>query len=185
MEVSGRLVILSGPSGVGKDTVIDAWCARNPQVQRVIAATTRPPRPGEVDGVHYHFRGDEDFKAMARVGELIEYKFVHGYYYGTPLKQTERLLQSGSIAILKIDVQGGIDVMQKRPDAVSIFLMPPSEEELERRLRRRGTEREGDVALRLRNAQDEVKIATQTYSHLVVNDKVDRVVDQLEEIVGG
>lgn len=178
----GRLVILSGPSGVGKDTVIEAWCAADPRVTRVVAATTRAPRPGEADGVDYHFMDVDSFLRMAEDGAFLEFKEVHGNHYATPLRQLEGLLDAGKVAVLKIDVQGAAEVTPKRPDAVTIFLLPPSDEELERRIRGRGTEDEATVALRLRAAHDEV-VRSAAYAHRLVNDDLPGLVARLREIV--
>lgn len=179
--MSGRVVILSGPSGVGKDTVIDAWRARDPRVRRVVAATTRDPRPGEVDGVDYHFLSDEEFLAMEKAGEFLESKLVHGRRYGTPLAGMRDLDAQGCIAILKIDVQGAIEAMTKLPDALSVMIVPPSWEELERRIRSRGTEGEDALRSRLDTAKAELAEAHR-YSHRVVNDDVGRCVEELASI---
>jgi guanylate kinase len=178
------LVILSGPSGVGKDTVIDAWRATNPQVERVVAYTTRKPRPGEVDGVDYHFIPRDQFFEFAEAGDFLEFKEVHDYHYATPLRDMERLLANGRIAVLKIDVQGALAVMKLRPNAVTIFLLPPDPDELARRMKGRGTEDESAIATRLRNAAKEMELAS-NYGHRIVNDDVNRVVQELQRIVGG
>lgn len=182
--MSGRLVILSGPSGVGKDTLIEAWRARDPRVERVVAWTTRAPRPGEVDGVDYCFVTPEDFQRRAERGGFLEHKLVHGNWYGTPLDALEEMLRIGKIAVLKIDVQGGLEVMAKRPEAVSIFIHPPSWQELERRIRSRATETEEKVRLRLQNARKEIE-AAQRYAHHVVNDRVESAVNQISGIFAG
>ena len=178
----GRLVILSGPSGVGKDTVIEAWRTADPRVTRVVAATTRAPRRGESDGVDYHFMDVGTFLSLAEEGAFLEFKEVHGNHYATPRRQLESLLAAGKIALLKIDVQGAAEVTPKRPDAVTIFLLPPSDEELERRIRGRGTEDEPTVARRLRAARDEIARSA-AYRHRLVNDNLDATVAKLREIV--
>lgn len=178
----GRLVILSGPSGVGKDTVIEAWRNRNHRIQRVVAYTTRAPREGEVDGDDYHFVSVPEFEFMAKHGAFLEHKLVHGNYYATPIKGMDDILDAGNIAILKIDVQGALAAMPLRPDAITVMLVPPSWEELERRIRKRGTEDEEDIQRRLANAQAELAVADR-YQHQIVNDGVDRTVDQLESLV--
>jgi guanylate kinase len=178
----GRLIIISGPSGVGKDTVINAWKDRNPLVERVVAYTTRDPRPGEVDGVDYNFIPRNRFYDMAEAGEFLEYKEVHDYYYATPLKDMERLLEEGKIAVLKIDVQGALTVMSLRDDAVAVFLLPPDADELERRIRERGTEDGPTILKRLRNAQEEIALAGR-YKHRIINDDIDASVDLLERII--
>jgi len=180
--MTGKLVILSGPSGVGKDTVIDAWSARDSRVVRIVACTSREPRDGESDGESYHFLTKREFEEMIERGEFLEYKLVHGNLYGTPMKQLEDRLDQGKIAILKIDVQGAIDVMSVRPDAISIFLMPPSMEALERRIRGRATDDEATIERRLAGAKAELALADR-YQHRVVNDRVARAVDEIQDIV--
>jgi guanylate kinase len=180
--MSGRLVILSGPSGVGKDSVLDLWKSVDSNVVRVVAYCTRTPRPAEVDGVDYHFVTRADFMAKAEAGDFLEYKEVHGNYYATPLRDTEALLAAGRIAVLKIDVQGALTVMELRDDALSIFLLPPSFEELERRIRTRGTDDEATIQKRLRNAREEIDLADR-YHHRVVNDDLARAVSEIQELV--
>lgn len=177
------LVILSGPSGVGKDTVIDAWRNADPRVRRVVAYTTRNPRPGEVDTVDYHFVPRERFLELAEGGHFLEYKEVHGNYYATPLSDMEAMLAEGLIAILKIDVQGALSAMELRPDAETVFLLPPSTEELERRIRGRGSDSDEVILRRLQNARDEMAVADR-YRHRIVNESVDQVVHRLRTIVG-
>jgi guanylate kinase len=181
--MSGRIVILSGPSGVGKDTVIERWKELDSRVERVIAYTTRTPRTGEVDGVDYHFVSREHFERMAAEGKFLEWKEVHGNLYATPLNDMEDLLADDKIAILKIDVQGGVEAMALRPDALSIFLTPPSWDELERRIRARGADDPNAIEKRLQNARDELAIAPR-YAHRVVNDDLSRAVAEIQELVG-
>lgn len=176
---NGKLVILSGPSGVGKDTVIDSWRAKNPKVKRVVAYTTRAPRNGETDGVDYNFVTREDFLAKAERGEFLEHKEVHGNFYATPLSDLEEMLKQGLVAILKIDVQGALSVIPLREDALSIFILPPSSEELERRIRTRGLDDPEVIEKRLQNARDEIAKSAH-YRYQVVNNDVDEVVNQLE-----
>lgn len=182
--MAGHIVILSGPSGVGKDTLIDAWKRLNPLVERVVAVTTRTPRKGEVEGVDYCFVDRSRFDDMAARGEFLEFKEVHGNGYATPLATLERLLAEGKIAVLKIDVQGAVSVMDARPDALSVFVLPPDGETLAARLRGRGTDDEATVARRLEGALVEMALA-ERYAHRVVNDDVDRAVQELEAIVQG
>lgn len=178
---SGRLVILSGPSGVGKDTVIDAWRTRNPRVRRVVAYTTRAPRQGEVDGVDYHFVSMPRFKHLAEEGAFLEYKEVHGNFYATPLTDMEAMLQSGFIAILKIDVQGALTAMELRPDATTIFILPPSWQDLERRIQARGADSPEVIERRLQDARAEMSLADR-YQYRIYNDRVTSAVDKLEAI---
>ena len=180
--MSGKLVILSGPSGVGKDTVIDSWRNRNPRVERVVAYTTRGPRDGEVDGLDYNFVSVPDFQTKAGNGDFLEFKEVHGNWYATPLTEMENLLNAGKVAILKIDVQGALHVMNLRKDALSVFILPPSLEELEQRIRGRGTDDPVVIEKRLTNAQDEIALSPK-YQHRLVNLDVDLTVSMLERIV--
>ena len=179
--MKGVLMIVSGPSGVGKDTVLNRWFERDPNVKRVVSCTTRQPREGEVNGVDYHFLSPADFEGMVLDDQFLEHKNVHGNYYGTPLKQVEEMLAAGIVAILKIDVQGALTVTEKRPETTSVFLLPPSWEELERRLTSRGTEDAEALAKRLKNAKDELATAPK-YQHQVVNDDIDKAVDELARI---
>lgn len=182
--MKGPVVILSGPSGVGKDTVLLAWQERNPRVARVVACTTRAPRPGERDGVDYRFCTETEFQRMAEERRFLEYKNVHGNWYATPLDQLEMLRQAGKIAVLKIDVQGALTAMELLPEAISIFLLPPSPEVLEQRLRARKSDDEESIRKRLQNALDELALARH-YQHRIVNDDLAATVDQLEAAVGG
>jgi len=180
--MEGRLVILSGPSGVGKDTLIGAWRARNPKVQRVVAYTTRPPRDGEVDGRDYHFVTIPAFLLMAESNKFLEWKIVHGNYYATPLSDMEAMLADGKIAILKVDVHGAVSAMDRRPDAISIFIQPPSWEELESRIRGRALDLPEAIERRLQNAREEISFADR-YQHQIVNRDLEKAVDDLEKIV--
>lgn len=181
--MSGRLVILSGPSGVGKDTLIEKWREADPRVQRVVACTTRQPRAGEVDGVDYHFVDADTFAGMAEGGAFLEHKRVHSNWYATPLAEVDRLLAQGKIAVLKIDVQGGLEVLRKRGDAQAVFILPPSMEELERRIRGRGTDGPEVVEERLRNARTEIQAGAAYPMHLV-NADVDTCVKELLRSLG-
>ncbi|MCB8932451.1 MAG: guanylate kinase [Chthonomonadaceae bacterium] len=180
--MSGKLVILSGPSGVGKDTVLDAWRGIDPRVVRVVAYTTRAPREGEVDGVDYHFVTERAFMERAMRGAFLEWMEVHGKHYATPLEDMEALLADGKTAVLKIDVQGALRVMELRPGVLSIMLVPPSWEALEQRMRDRGTESPEALALRLENARKELALADR-YTHQVVNDDVARAVREIQGLV--
>ncbi|AIE85264.1 guanylate kinase [Fimbriimonas ginsengisoli] len=178
----GTLVILSGPSGVGKDTVINAWHARDPRVERVVAYTTRPPRAGELPGIDYHFVTVQEFLRLAEAGAFLEFKEVHGNHYATPLHDMEEMLAAGKIAVLKIDVQGALAVMELRSDAVSVFLMPPSADELERRIRARNLDGPDVIYRRLLNAREEMALAHH-YQLQLINDSVEEVVGRLVGVV--
>ncbi len=175
-------MILSGPSGVGKDTVIDAWHARDPRVVRVVGCTTRAPREGEVDGVNYTFLSRENFNRRIEQDRFLEYKLVFENYYGTPADQVEEFISQGKIAILKIDVQGAMAVLEKRPDTLSVFIAPPDMFELERRLRDRSTDSPEAIEKRLAGARAEMETAKH-YQHILVNDDVEKVVSELERLV--
>lgn len=154
----------------------------NPKVQRVVACTTRKPREGEVDGVDYHFVSVDTFNKMVANHEFLEWKQVHGNYYATPVKEVQQLLEEGKIAILKIDVQGALAVMKLRPDALSIFIKPPSWDELERRIRLRALDDQEAILKRLRNAEEELAQADH-YRFVTTNDILERTVDQLESFI--
>ncbi|WP_454048541.1 guanylate kinase [Cellulomonas sp. Marseille-Q8402] len=179
-----RLTVLAGPTAVGKGTVSADLRARYPQVWLSVSATTRSPRPGEVDGVHYHFVTPEQFDAMVADGELLEWAVVHGRNrYGTPRRPVEERLAAGEPALLEIDLQGARQVRTTMPEAQFVFLAPPSMEELVRRLVGRGTEDEEERARRLQTAEVEMA-AEPEFDHVVVNDDVRRATDELVALMG-
>lgn len=180
--MNGKMVIFSGPSGVGKDTLLDKWIEANPCVRRVVTYTTRTPREGEENGVNYNFVSVERFKELVEEGAFLENKEVHGNYYASPKKDTEKMIAEGLVAVLKIDVQGALSIMPQCPDALSVFILPPSMEELERRIVGRATENPEALKLRLENAKWELSQAAK-YGYRVVNDVLDRAVAELEELV--
>jgi guanylate kinase len=174
-----RLVVLAGPTAVGKGTVSAYIRAHFPQVWLSVSMTTRPPRPGEVDGVHYHFVDDAEFDRLVAAGEFLEYAIVHGRAkYGTPLGPVERALREGRLAMLEIDLQGARQVRDSMPGALFAFLAPPSWEELVRRLVGRGTEGEQERERRLQTARDELAAAPE-FDVVIVNDDVRRASDEL------
>lgn len=178
----GLLVIISGPSGVGKDTVLQALLSSNSNLVKCITATTRNPRPGEKHGADYFYITESIFMQMVENGEFLEHALVHGNYYGTPKKQIEELTQEGCDVILNIDVQGASAVRKTRPDSVSIFILPPSMEELEKRLKGRKTENGGAFLTRLRNAEQEIAEASK-YQYVVVNNTVEKAVAGIDAII--
>lgn len=165
------LVIVSGPSGVGKDTVISSLCLVPTEPQRyfVVTCTTRPRRAYEIDGVHYHFLDQAEFERRNNAGGFLEANYVHGHWYGTPRDQVREALVAGRDAILKIDVQGAAVVKQKVPEALLVFLVPPSLEDLFQRLQARATETADELDVRQRNAAIELARADD-YDHVVLND---------------
>jgi guanylate kinase len=179
-----RLTVLAGPTAVGKGTVSADLRARYPQVWLSVSATTRAPRPGEVDGVHYHFVTPEEFDAMAADGELLEWAVVHGRNrYGTPRRPVEERLAAGAPALLEIDLQGARQVRTTMPEAQFVFLAPPSMDELVRRLVGRGTEDAEERARRLATAEVEMAAAVE-FDHVIVNDEVRRATDELVALMG-
>jgi guanylate kinase len=178
----GLVVIISGPSGVGKDTLIQRLLASNPQASKAITCTTRKPRPDEANGINYHFKTLEEFATMIDAGEFLEYAEVHGNLYGTPLSEIRGMRDSGIDVILGIDVQGGTAVKRKIPDAVMIFVAPPSMDILEQRLRGRGTDQEDVIKFRMKNAIGEMEYIPD-YEYLVVNDDIDPAVELIKCIL--
>lgn len=177
--------MISGPSGVGKTTVIERLfsCAPVP-LKASVSATTRPPRPGETDGVHYHFLTPEEFCRRRRQAEFLEcfQVFNHGVWYGTLKEEVAPSLDEGKWVVLSIDVQGAQSVVAQHPDAVTIFLRPSSLEVLEQRLRGRGTETEEALQRRLAQAQEELALADH-YRYQVVNDDIDQAVQEICDIL--
>lgn len=163
------LVVVSGPSGVGKSTIVAELARRRPQVVPIVTATTRQRRAEEVDGVHYHFLSDEDFKALIERDGLLEHADNHGHWYGTPVDQVRGILAAGRDAILTISPEGARNVRKHVPDALLIFVMPPSMEDLTERLRGRGSESEASLARRRRDAERWMAEADD-YDHVVVNE---------------
>ena len=181
--MTARLTVLSGPSGVGKGTVVAAVRRRHPDVFLSVSVTTRARRPGEVDGVHYHFVDAARFAAMAEAGELLEHASYAGNSYGTPRRAVLDQLAGGQPALLEIELQGARQVRAAMPEAHLVFLAPPSWEELVRRLTGRGTESPDRVARRLELAQQEMAAETE-FDEVVVNDDVERAADRLVASMG-
>ncbi len=180
----GLLIVLSGPSGVGKDAVLTGLRLLRPDLQIVVTATTRAMRPGELQGVSYHFRTEKQFQAMVDNNELLEWAMVHGRLYGTPVKQVREAICAGYDVLLKIDVQGASQIRQRVKEAVTIFLAPSSINELMARLSQRGTETDQERALRLANANLEMMQA-RYFDYLVYNrdGKVEDAVAQVDAII--
>jgi len=178
----GLLIVISGASGTGKGTVCKKLLADFPKVAYSISATTRIPRPGEVDGREYYFLSVEEFKTWIAEEKFLEYANVYGNFYGTPLNKIEERLNRGEDILLEIDVQGALNVKKKCPDGIYIFLLPPSLDELKRRIEGRGTENPESLARRLKNAVAEIKIGLQ-YDYVVVNDTIDNAAAQIKSIL--
>jgi guanylate kinase len=185
-DPKAMLVIISGPSGVGKDTIIEALQRRShrPPYHYVVTCTTRARRPGEIDGVSYNFLSSAQFRALRDAGDLLEANEVHGHWYGTPRSAVRQALARGQHAILKIDVQGARVVKTCVPDALLIFVIPPSLETLFKHLKDRRTESADELELRQRNAALELA-RKDDYDHVVVNEEgnVDRTAKRIDEII--
>lgn len=182
MNNKGMLVVLSAPSGCGKDTVFKALCKKRNDVVESVSATTRQPRPGEVDGVNYYFLDENEFINMINNNGLLEYAQYNNNYYGTPIKGVNDAIENGKICFLIIEVQGAQRVMQIYPDCVSIFLLPPSEEVLKKRLHGRETDSEEMIKERLAISKVEMAFKDK-YTYNVINDDLDDCVDKIDKIL--
>ena len=178
----GKTFIISGPSGVGKSTVLSALLEKRSNVYFSVSATTRDPRPGELDGIHYHFMDVDSFRKWIAMDQFLEYAEYVGNFYGTPKRFVDEAMEQGKDVILDIEVQGAIQVTSKRPDAVRIFIAPPSWAELERRLTERGTDSKDKIQKRLLRAKVEFQTA-HTYDYFVINDTVENAVKELDAIM--
>ena len=177
-----RLFVVSGPSGTGKGTLIGKVREARPELGLTVSATTRPPRPGEADGVAYHFMDDEEFQRRVDAGEFVEWAWVSKHRYGTLCSEVDKCLARNASVVLEIDVQGALNVRNIYPDAVLVFIEPPSLEVLEQRLRGRGTEDESSIELRLANARHEMDLA-KDYDARVVNDDLATAVRDLANVL--
>ena len=179
----GLLLVISGPAGVGKGTINQSLISRNSDIRMSVSATTRPPRPGEIDGVHYFFKSEEEFQKMIESGAFLEYMRVFNtHYYGTPKSFVEQELSEGRSVILEIDVQGAMRVKAAYPDAVLIFIAPPSMSELKSRLIHRGTESSEAIERRFETAFQEMEFVDR-YDYVVVNDILDLAIARTEDII--
>jgi len=179
----GTLVIVSGPSGAGKGTIVDRLVGEFPSTWVSVSATTRAPRPGEVEGESYFFLTPEEFDRRVAAGEFLEWAEVHGQRYGTLRSTVETKIAEGRDVVLEIDPQGALQVKQLMPSSVLVFIMAPSFDELERRIRRRGAESEEQVKTRLETAVRELQLVG-TYDHVIENDDVSRATTELARIIG-
>ena len=184
MSSNRLLIVLSGPSGVGKDALLRRMKVQKYPFHYVVTVTSRPRREGERDGVDYRFVSQREFQQMIDNGELLEWANVYGNYYGVPRKEISQALSKGKDVIVKVDVQGAATIKRILPQAVFIFLRPPSMEELERRLRQRHSESARDLALRLRKAEEEMK-SLPLFDHVLTSyqGKLDEAISQIQSIV--
>ena len=179
---TGKLFVISGSSGVGKGTLLKILLENNPDINLSISATTRQPRKGELDGVNYFFVEEEDFLKAVHNGEFLEYAQFNGNFYGTKEAYVRKTLNKGEDLILEIETKGALQIKEKLPDAVLIFILPPSIEELEKRLRGRNTEDETAIKNRLNEAFREIE-CSKDYDYCIVNDNLEKAVLELQSIV--
>jgi guanylate kinase len=180
--VVAPVIVITGPSGVGKGTLIRSLLERHPELRLAVSATTRPPRAGERDGVDYHFLSPEEFEHRVQAGEFVEHAAYAGNRYGTMGSELERRAREGGGVVLEIEVQGARQVREALPEAIQIFIAPPSPEALRARLAGRGTDDEAVMEQRLRAAEQELA-ARDEFAHVLVNDRLEDAVEQLDEIV--
>ena len=181
-STKGTLFVISGPSGVGKGTLVGMLRGKKPEISLSVSATTRQPRPGEVDGTHYFFLTKEDFKNRVDAGEFLEWAEFSGNCYGTNKKFVEKSLNKGKNIILEIDVCGALQVKNKMPEAVLIFIEPPSMEALKSRLFKRNTESEEEVQNRINIVKSEIE-KKHEFNHVMVNDNLEEAYNTLENII--
>jgi len=180
--VAGRLLVVSGPSGSGKSSIVKELIERL-GIEFSVSATTRLPRPGERHGVHYNFISRREFESMIENDELLEWAVYNNRYYGTPANFIEETLADQRDILLEIEIQGARQVRERRPDAIMYFIAPPSLEELEKRLRRRGDTSQEDIEDRLEIAESEIAEAPELFDHIVVNDNLDQAISELEQLI--
>ncbi len=183
MQQEGLLIVVSGPSGAGKGTICKRLLEKNPNLGYSISATTRAPRTGEVNGVNYWFLSKEEFQKMIAEDGLLEWAEVYGNYYGTPAQKVRDSLAEGKNILLEIDTQGAALVRDKFPEGVYIYILPPSLEELKRRIIGRGTDSAESIERRLSCAREEMSCVTEQYNYLVLNDEVELAVKRMETII--
>jgi guanylate kinase len=179
-----KVFVITGPSGVGKGTLIRSLLQQVPELEVSVSATTRPPRPGEVDGVDYHFMSEAEFDERLAAGDFVEHASYSGHRYGTLRSELEGRVNAGAPVVLEIETQGARQVREAMPEAVQVFIAPPSLDALKARLVGRGTNSPRDMEARLRTAREELA-ARDEFSHVVVNDRLERAVGELVTIVRG
>lgn len=184
MRNKGILLVISGFAGTGKGTLVKSLLEKYDNYALSVSATTRSPRPGETDGVHYFFKTREEFRKMIDQGELVEYARYVGNYYGTPKAYVEQQLKAGKDVILEIEIQGALKIKERFPDTLLLFLVPPDAKTLEERLRSRGTETEEVITQRLNRAVEEAEFMDK-YDYLIVNDDLESCVKEVHEIIRG
>lgn len=182
MNKDRYLVVVSGPSGSGKDTVVNRLRQLHPEIEISVSATSRAMRPGETEGVNYYYMTRDQFEAKLAAGEILEHTCYCGNYYGTPKSEVDRRIAAHTTVILVIEVVGATNIKRLYPGATTIFIQPPSYAELEERLRRRGTESEQAIQSRLARAAEEMSYASD-YDEVVVNDDVDRCADEIYRLI--
>ena len=178
MSMRGTLFIVSAPSGAGKSSIVNAVLARDPQIRLSISFTSRAPRPGERHAEHYHFISADEFKAMIRAGDFFEYAEVHGDWKGTARQSVEPQLAAGKDVLLEIDWQGARQVREKVPGAVSVFILPPSRQALDERMRKRGQDSEAVMAQRLAAAREEM-LHYDEFDYVIINEDFDTAVGEM------
>jgi guanylate kinase len=177
-----KVFVITGPSGVGKGTLIRGLLERIPELELSVSATTRPPRPGEVDGAHYHFLSQAEFERRVANNEFVEHATYSGNRYGTLRGDLEKRLRRGTPVVLEIEVQGARQVREAVPEAIQVFIAPPSRDALRARLVGRGTDAPDQVQKRMRTADEELK-AQPEFAHVVINDRLEQATDELVRIV--
>jgi guanylate kinase len=179
---AGRLFVITGPSGVGKGTLIRRLLERMPELELSVSATTRAPRAGERDGIDYHFMSEDEFDRMVREGRFLEHASYSGKRYGTPRSEVEPRLAAGRSVVLEIEVQGARQIREAMPDAVQVFIAPPSPAALRTRLENRGTDQPEAIARRLAAAEDELAARTE-FGHVILNDDLELATEELVALV--